>query len=100
MAKEELFFSVPINEKIEQALKEAYEDYLTKAEEPVLTVEEFNVHILKLGILTNEIEKKEIEYNNKKEEASNVKSELAQLKKEYRNNRIKIKTKYDFESIY
>ena len=94
--------TITINKNIEKALENGYKDYLEKAssEDNVLTAEEFNLHILKLGILSNEIEKKEIEYSNKKEETSKVKSELALLEREYRNNRIKIKTKYDYESIY
>lgn len=94
--------TIAINKNIEKALEDGYKDYLEKTseEDNVLTAEEFNLHILKLGILSNEIEKKEIEYSNKKEETSKVKSELALLEREYRNNRIKIKTKYDYESIY
>lgn len=94
--------TIKINKKIEKALEEDYKYYIanSKNEDYILTAEEFNLHILKLGILSNQIDKKEIEYTIKKEEASDVKSELAQLKREYRNNRIKIKTKYDYESIY
>lgn len=98
MANDNPSITIPINKNIEKALKEGYEDYLAKAEEEdVLTAEEYNLHILKLGILSNEIRKKEIELQYKEREASNVKSEVALLKKEFRTNRIKIKTAFSFE---
>ena len=97
MAKKELIFSVPINEKIEKALEDGYKEYLAKAEDPVLTVEEYNLHILKIGILSNNIKKAEINYNLKKDEASKFKSKMASLKRECTENRKKIKTAYDYE---
>lgn len=97
MAEEKPTITITINEKIEQALADGYKDYLEKAEEPVLTVEEYNLHILKIGILSNNIKKAEINYTAKKEEASKYKSEMALLKKECTENRKKIKTAYDYE---
>ena len=89
--------TIEINSKIEAVLKESYEDYLEKAEEPVLTVEEYNLHILKIGILSNNIKKAEINYNLKKDEASKFKSKIALLKRECTENRKKIKTAYSYE---
>lgn len=91
--------TIEINSKIEAVLKESYEDYLEKTseEETVLTVEEFNLHLFKIGILSNNIKKKEIELSSKKEEASKIKSELASLKRECTDNRKKIKTAYSYE---
>lgn len=97
MAEANPTITITINKNIEKALKDGYEDYLEKAEEPVLTVEEYNLHILKLGILSNNIKKTEIELSSKKEELSEVKSKLALLENEFRENRKKIRTAYSFE---
>lgn len=99
MAKDVPTITIKITKNIEKALTDGYDEYLEKAadEEEVLTADEYNLHILKLGILSNQIDKKEIEHDKKKEEASNVKSELARLKREYRKNRLRIKTNYDYE---
>lgn len=98
--EEDLVLRIGINSKIDAVIKNAYEEYLEKADEPVLSAEEFNLHLFKLGILSNEIKKHEIKLESKKEELSEVKSELASLEREFRNNRIKIKTAYSFECIH
>ena len=93
--EENLLTDVP--EEIVEDLKRSYEDYLAKAEEPVLTFEEFNLHIFQLGILSNEIKKKNIELDSKKSELSEVKSELFKLEDEYKKHRKIIKTLYSYE---
>lgn len=100
MAEEKPTITITINKNIENALKEGYEYYLKKAKEPVLTVEKYNLHILKLGILSNEIKKKELEVQDKKENYSKAKSDLAILENEFRENRIKIGTAYSFEKSF
>ena len=91
--------TIEINSKIEAVIEEAYNEYLEKAseEETVLTVEEFNLHLFKLGILSNEIDKQEIKLSNNKSEQTNIKLELGTLKNEYEANRKKLKNKYSFE---
>ena len=98
MAEEDLKITISINEKVAEALKSGYEEYLEKAsEEDVLTVEEYYFHILKLGILTNEIDKEEIKLSNNKTEQTNIKFRLGSFKKEYDSNRKKLNNIYDFE---
>ena len=99
MAEANPTITITINKNIEKALKDGYEEYLEKAseEDNVLTAEEYNLHILKIGILSNNIKKAEINYTAKKEEASKYKSEMASLKRECTENRKKIKTAYSYE---
>lgn len=98
MAKEDLEITIPITENVAEFLKSGYEEYLEKAsEEDVLTVEEYYFHILKLGILTNEIDKEEIKLSNNKSEQTNIKLRLGSFKNQYESNRKKLYNKYSFE---
>ena len=99
MAEDKPTITITVNENIIEVLKNAYEEYLEKVEEeePVLTEEEFNLHIFKLGILSNEIDKQEIKLSNNKSEHTNIKFRLGSFKKEYESNRKKLKNTYSFE---
>ena len=97
MVEENPIITIEISKNIEKALKDGYEEYLEKAEEPVLTVEEYNLHILKLGILSNEIDKQEIKLSNNESEHTNIKVKLGSFKSEYKENRKKLKNIYRFE---
>lgn len=91
--------TIAINKNIEKALEDGYKEYLEKAseEETVLTAEEYNLHILKLGILSNEIDKQEIKLSDNKRQHTDIKVKLGSFKSEYETNRKKLRNIYSFE---
>ena len=97
MTEENPIITIEINKNIEKALKDGYEEYLEKTEESALTVEEYNLHILKLGILSNEIDKQEIKLSNNKYEQSIIKRDLGHFENEYRKNRKKLNNLHSYE---
>lgn len=91
MAEDNITYSINVNETIDNLLKSRYKEYTEKAEEDVLTFEEFVFHIFKIGILSNEIKITEIERDNKKTEVGNLNSKIHHLTEEYNENRKKLK---------
>ena len=90
MAKDNPTITIEVSSKIEDLLKRRYEEYVATAEEDVLTSEEFNLHIFKLGILSNEIKLHETEKRTKETEVGNLNAKIYHLTEEYHENRRKL----------
>ena len=90
MAKANPTITIEVSSKMEELIKKRYEDYVATAEEDVLTFEEFNVLIFKIGILSNEIRLHETEKRTKEEEVGNLNAKIYHLKEEYHENRKKL----------
>lgn len=91
MAEDSLVYSIEVNEKIDNLLTKRYKEYTEKAEEDVLTFEEFVFHIFKIGILHNEIRIYNTIKKEKEHEVGNINLKIHNLTEEYDNNRKKLK---------
>ena len=89
MAEDGLTYSIDVTENIDKLLKKRYEEYSSGIEEPI-SFEEFVFHILKIGILSNEIRIYKHELSEKEKEVGNVNAKLSSLRREYDSNRRKL----------
>lgn len=89
MAEDNVIYSIVVNEKIDLLLKRRYEEYSSEVEDSI-NFEEFVFHILKIGILSNEIKIYKHELSEKEKEVGNVNAKLSSLRREYDSNRRKL----------